>query len=334
MNIDLTGTTSGQINAALLDARRRAGNPATGAVLTLVIVTDEEGHYDALRAATEAGREHPSRTLVVVSRRGREARLDAEIRTAGERTPGESVVMRLHGELAQHAESVVLPLLLPDAPVVTWWPGKAPDVPANDPLGQLGQRRVTDAAESENPLETLKVRAKGYTPGDTDLAWTRLTTWRTMLAATLDAPYDPITGARVVAEVGSPSAELLALWLGERLGVEIERASSDGPGITGVTLRTKGGDITMDRPDGLLATLSRPGWPDRPVALQRRGLAELIAEELRRLDPDDIYGETLQHVLDVERTLAGPDGEQSLAGLHGEQSLAEPGPGDSERADA
>jgi glucose-6-phosphate dehydrogenase assembly protein OpcA len=136
-------------------------------------------------------------------------------------------------------KSVVLPLLLPDAPVVTWWPGKAPDVPANDPLGQLGQRRVTDAAESENPLETLKVRAKGYTPGDTDLAWTRLTTWRTMLAATLDAPYDPITGARVVAEVGSPSAELLALWLGERLGVEIERASSDGPGITGVTLRTR-----------------------------------------------------------------------------------------------
>jgi glucose-6-phosphate dehydrogenase assembly protein OpcA len=111
----------------------------------VVIVTDEEGHYDALRAATEAGREHPSRTLVVVSRRGREARLDAEIRTAGERTPGESVVMRLHGELAQHAESVVLPLLLPDAPVVTWWPGKAPDVPANDPLGQArpatGDRR-------------------------------------------------------------------------------------------------------------------------------------------------------------------------------------------------
>jgi hypothetical protein len=47
MNIDLTGTTSGEINAALLDARRRAGNPATGAVLTLVIVTDEQGHYDA-----------------------------------------------------------------------------------------------------------------------------------------------------------------------------------------------------------------------------------------------------------------------------------------------
>jgi glucose-6-phosphate dehydrogenase assembly protein OpcA len=319
MNIDLTATTSGEINAALLDARRRAGNPATGAVLTLVIVTDEQGHYDALRAATEAGREHPSRTLVVVSRRGREARLDAEIRTAGERTPGESVVMRLHGELGEHAESVVLPLLLPDAPVVTWWPGTAPDVPADDPLGRLSQRRVTDAAESEDPLDTLRTRAAGYRPGDTDLAWTRLTTWRTMLAAALDAPYEPITSARVVAEVGSPSAELLALWLEGRLGVDVERNGSDGPGITEVTLHTKGGDITMDRPDGLLANLSRPGWPDRPVALQRRGLAELIAEELRRLDPDDVYGDTLGRVTGAV-TDAGDE-------------LARPGPGDSERAE-
>jgi glucose-6-phosphate dehydrogenase assembly protein OpcA len=140
-----------------------------------------------------------------------------------------------------------------------------------------------------------------------------------MLAATLDAPYDPITGARVVAEVGSPSAELLALWLEGRLGVDVERNGSDGPGITEVTLHTKGGDITMDRPDGLLANLSRPGWPDRPVALQRRGLAELVAEELRRLDPDDVYGEDAPACARSERTLSGTDAESSLDSR--EQSL-------------
>jgi hypothetical protein len=32
------------------------------------------------------------------------------------------------------------------------------------------------------------------------------------------------------------------------------------------------------------------------VALPRRELAELLAEELRRLDPDDVYGEVLSHV--------------------------------------
>jgi glucose-6-phosphate dehydrogenase assembly protein OpcA len=37
--------------------------------------------------------------------------------------PGEAVVTRLNGELAAHADAVVLPLLLPDTPVVTRrWP--------------------------------------------------------------------------------------------------------------------------------------------------------------------------------------------------------------------
>ena len=37
-----------------------------------------------------------------------------------------------------------------------------------------------------------------------------------------------------------------------------------------------------------------PGQPDRHVALKRRETSELIAEELRRLDPDDIYRATVQ----------------------------------------
>jgi glucose-6-phosphate dehydrogenase assembly protein OpcA len=38
-----------------------------------------------------------------------------------------------------------------------------------------------------------------------------------------------------------------------------------------------------------MALLSRPGQPDRQVALTRRPKSELLAEELRRLDPDEIY---------------------------------------------
>jgi len=32
------------------------------------------------------------------------------------------------------------------------------------------------------------------------------------------------------------------------------------------------------------------------VALHRRDTAELLAEELRRLDPDEVYAETLGHI--------------------------------------
>lgn len=294
MSFDLTDTTASKINSALLDARRRNGSSATGAVLSLVIVTDEHGAYDAMRAATDAGREHPSRMLVVVTRGGRgQPRLDAEIRAAGERSAGEVVIMRMYGELAEHADSVVLPLLLPDAPVVAWWPGNAPESPGEDPLGRLSARRITDAAACDDPLSALALRAGHYTPGDTDLSWTRLTMWRTVLAATLDTPFDPITGGVVTAEPDSPSAALLVAWLRLRLGADIALAESDGPGITGVTLTTEGGDIVLDRPDGRLAVLTRPRSPVRSVALQRRELTELIGEELRRLDEDDVYAATL-----------------------------------------
>ena len=117
---------------ALIEARRAIGTPAVGMVLTLVIVTDEGSAYDALKAAHEASKEHPSRILVVIKRPGRSprdralARLDAEVVVGDEAGTGETVVLRMHGELANHAESVVLPLLLPDAPVVCWWPDKAP----------------------------------------------------------------------------------------------------------------------------------------------------------------------------------------------------------------
>ena len=54
-------------------------------------------------------------------------------------------------------------------------------------------------------------------------------------------------------------------------------------------LETSEGPIRISRPDGRLATFSSPGRPDRPIALKRRDLHELLAEELRRLDEDDVY---------------------------------------------
>ncbi|MGW7692566.1 glucose-6-phosphate dehydrogenase assembly protein OpcA [Streptomyces asiaticus] len=295
MNIDLTDTTSSRINSALVQARRATGTPAVGMVLTLVIVTDEGNHYDALRAASEASKEHPSRTLVVIKRPGRSprdrkmARMDAEVRVGGETGTGETVLLRLHGELANHAYSVVLPLLLPDAPVVVWWPEDAPEHPAEDLLGQLAQRRITDAQATEDPVAALGLRAATYTPGDTDLAWTRITPWRSVLAAALDQRHSPITSAVVEGEAYNPSSELLALWLAQRLGVPVDRQVSEGPGLTAVRLETADGVICLDRANGSLAELAMPGQPDRHVALQRREMSELIAEELRRLDPDESY---------------------------------------------
>jgi glucose-6-phosphate dehydrogenase assembly protein OpcA len=300
MKIDLTDTTSSKINKALVQGRRAIGTPAVGMVLTLVIVTDEENAYDALKAANDASREHPSRKLVVVKRVSRsardraKARLDAEVRLGVEAGTGETVVLRLYGEVIDHAQSVVLPLLLPDAPVVVWWAVNAPVNPAKDPLGTLAQRRVTDTYAAEHPIEELKARASVYTPGDTDLAWSRITPWRSMLAAALDQVDCDVTSVEVEGEELNASVELLAMWLADRLHVPVKRSVSAGPGLTAVRMESTCGPIVLDRADGTLATLCIEGQPDRAVALKRRETSELIAEELRRLDPDETYAAALK----------------------------------------
>ncbi|MBK3570679.1 glucose-6-phosphate dehydrogenase assembly protein OpcA [Streptomyces sp. MBT62] len=300
MKIDLSDTTASKINKALVQGRRDLGTPAVGMVLTMVIVTDEENAYDAIKAAEEASHEHPSRTLVVIKRHARTPRdrtnshLDAEVRVGADAGTGETVVLRTYGEVSDHADSVVLPLLLPDAPVVVWWPGDAPEIPAKDPLGALAQRRITDLYAATNPLEELGARARAYAPGDTDLAWTRLTPWRSMLAAALDQAKSKITSGAVESEADNPAAELLARWLEARLKVKIDRVVTDGPVITAVRLGTGAGDIVIDRPDGPLATLSLPGQPSRTLALKVRTTSELIAEELRRLDADEMYAIALR----------------------------------------
>jgi glucose-6-phosphate dehydrogenase assembly protein OpcA len=299
--IDLTDTSTGAIDNALGEARRRIGGMAMGIVLTLVIVTDEAAQYDAIRAANQAAREHPCRVLAVIARKAKaDSRLDAEIRV-GEASPGETIVLRMYGALGQHADSVVEPLLTPDVPVVTWWPDRAPEVPSTDPLGALAQRRVTDAAASDDPHDELEHLGKVYRPGDSDFAWTRSTPWRSLLAATFDQPYPTLLSGVVAAEDGNPTADLVAAWLGLRLGIPMTRENSHGPGITSVTFQTVAGEIALNRPDGRTASLVWPQRPDRLVALHRRDTAELLGEELRRLDPDDLYGETLTY---LDRQLA------------------------------
>lgn len=296
MTIDLTNTTTGAIDQALTEARRRLGGMTLGMVLTLIVVTNEAAQYDAIRAANQAAREHPCRILAVITRKPKaESRLDAEIRV-GESTPGETIVLRMYGPLGQHADSVTAPLLVPDVPVVTWWPDSAPEIPAKHPLGALAQRRVTDAAVAEDPRARLAALANGYRPGDTDFAWTRATPWRSLLAATFDQPHPPISAGEIAAEENNPTAELIAAWLSLRLGVPVSRRISAGPGITDAAFATAHGDIAVTRTDGRTATLSWPGRADRMAALHRRETAELLAEELRRLDPDEVYAETLRHI--------------------------------------
>jgi glucose-6-phosphate dehydrogenase assembly protein OpcA len=264
-----------------------------------------------MKVARSASREHPARIIGVVygDRRGA-AQVDAQV-GIGSDASGERAIITLTGEVTKHPQSVVLPLLLPDSPVVVWWPGNCPDDPGADPLGALGTRRITDSvAVPGRQAKAMREQCSSYAPGNTDLAWTRITGWRALLAAALDQHPGKVLSAAVSAERVSPSADLLCAWLGDRLRCEVVRTSSKGPGITSAVLTTKQGDVSITRGDGRLATLSVPGQPDRPVALKRRDLDELLSEELRRLDPDDVYAATAKQ---LARTGAHPAARKKKA---------------------
>ncbi|GAA1449381.1 glucose-6-phosphate dehydrogenase assembly protein OpcA [Mycobacterium cookii] len=301
--IELTDTNSAKIAAEFVRARTRAGSPAMGMVMTLIIVTPEDDAAEAMRAAKRASREHPSRVLGVILGDARgSAVVNAQV-GSGDGWGGETALIRLKGEVVKHAESVVLPLLLPDSPVAIWWPTSAPADPASDPLGALAQRRITDsAAVSRGKATAMLAQCQHYSPGNTDLSWTRLTPWRALLAAALDQHPLKVTGAQVTAERVSPSADLLVAWLTDRLKVEVTRANSDGPGITEVSMDTKEGAIRISRADGRLATFSSPHRPDRPVALKRREVPALLSEELRRLDEDDVYAHVAARLVKLRST--------------------------------
>ena len=297
--IRLEDTSGGAVAAAIAAERHQMGSAATGMVLTLLILTDEEYQADATSAAVAAARQHPMRIVTLIPRHGKhEPRLDADIAVGGDDGPGEVAVLRLRGDLAGHANSVAIPLLLTDTPVVAYWPEGAPDIPEDDPIGRHAQRRISDSDSAQDVVRELERRSSGYRPGDTDLAWTRLTPWRSVLAAILDQPTAAITSVTVGAEDANANASaiLLCTWLRYCLKVPVILETTSGPGITDVCLVTADGEIRVNRSDGTTAVLSRPGAPDSRVSLPRRDLAELLAEELRRLDPDDVYGEVISRV--------------------------------------
>ncbi|OBI83605.1 glucose-6-phosphate dehydrogenase assembly protein OpcA [Mycobacterium sp. E740] len=301
MIVDLPDTTTNDINKKITGLREEGGAITLSRVLTLVISLESaELLEDSIEAANFASREHPCRVIVVVpdDRSAAESRLDAQLRVGADAGAGEIVALRLHGELADHANSVVLPFLLPDTPVVAWWPAGGPAVPAQDPLGRLALRRITNATQCSDPLAAIKGRLKGYSAGDTDLAWARITYWRALLTAAVDQPpHEPISSALVSGLRDEPSLDVLAGWLAARIDGPVHREV----GELKVELVRGGETIVLRRPQtGITATLSRTSRPEARIPLARRETKECLAEDLRRLDADEIYHEALQGIERVQ----------------------------------
>ena len=302
MIIPMYDTTANAIADKLVAVRRQGGVVALSRVLTLLVPVGAGQAEQAIAAANAASMEHPCRVIVLVERDASgEPTLDAEIRIGGDAGASEVVVLRLRGPLVEQRNSLVTPLLLPDVPVVTWWPDRLPDCPMNMPLGQLADHRVTDSRTASDPLDArLRRLREGYRPGDTDLAWTCLTWWRAHLASLLDRPpYEKVEAVTIAGRSGDPSVTLLAAWLGWKQDCDVtivRQPAADG--VTRVDLHRASGDLAIGRvPGSDEAVVSVPGFADQRIRLGPRGLADCLSEELRRLDEDVVYGNVVGQAL-------------------------------------
>ena len=112
---------------------------------------------------------------------------------------------------------------------------------AYDPLGVFADRRITDVVRDADPAASLRQRADDFAPGDTDLAWTRITpvAGRARLGVRQRA-HDPAEAVVVDGDPDDPSAQLLAGWLSSRLGfVRAGRRRPSGEYIVAVADRVR-----------------------------------------------------------------------------------------------
>lgn len=291
----LWDTTGTGVVKALAAERRTGGGVTSGLALTLVLVMEEKDASEVEAAVSVAASKHPMRVLMVL-RHNVEApvpRLDAEVSIGGRYGPGETVVLRMYGRLALHAESVTLPLLAPDAPVVAWWYSKSPEIIAYDPLGVFADRRITNVIRDPDPSASLRQRATDYAPGDTDLTWTVITPWRAALASAFDTVDVPASSVAVYGNPDDPSAQLLAGWLSSRLRLSVPVKKAEGKYISSVEIGFEGGHTIEMRNEGYKLVMSRPGQMDSIAPFPSRATGDMLAEEVRRLDADASYAEAL-----------------------------------------
>ena len=318
MIIDLPNTRTREISAKIDELHEERGESATGRVLTLLIRTDDAELENSLEVANAASREHPCRVIAIVpnthatitsnaknaegENAAKESNLDAQVRFGADAGAGEVIVLRPRNGLVDHLDTLVIPLLVPDAPVVAWWPTNPPSNPSKDLLGAMASSRITDAMRSSNPEATIERLRRNWSAQDVDLSWTRLTVWRAMLASMVDQPpHIPIVRARVTAPSDFLPADLLRAWLRLKLNMPVDfEVDENAAAVTGVYLtRQDGGVLSLERPHEDQSIISVPGQTPQPISVPVRTLEDCLTEELRRMDPDEVYADVINKGWDL-----------------------------------
>jgi glucose-6-phosphate dehydrogenase assembly protein OpcA len=319
------------------DERRQAVTRTC--VLNLIVLTD--GGRAAERAtemvAQLTGR-HPNRAFVISAAPDAAPELlDAWVQTHCQipspgrpQVCGEQITIEARGAAAERVPGTILSLLVPDVPVMLWWPRGAPfDDPRFAKLAAMADRVIVDSATFAAPEAGLAPMSTLAAAGTaiSDLAWSRLTPWRELTAQFFDAPaltsqLSEIAQVTVGYEAppGQPAdrtqALLLVGWLAARLGWRVAGPATQQGDTTMLRLSNARGepiavelrpaapsDDALDRLSSLEIecrharfTISRDASPDCAVARSEVNRMPPLQRKVRleRLDEVGLIGEELR----------------------------------------
>ncbi len=272
-------------------------------VMNLVAWAPDQAAAADVEAVADSLRDHhPSRAIIVVPGDGGD-RIDAKVEVMSSVAPGgtrtllfEQIILTLHGAIAAHAGSAIIPLLRSELPTYLWWPtAPDPSSPTFLELVRVADRVVTETGRSLRGREALSqlaaVTAKSTAPV-TDLAWAVLTAWRQVLSTSLrgealTAVRAGPTSVTITCPEGQPALESLLLggWLADVLGDHVQVTFAQATGsedILGVKIDVHGTcvvELVRDDADNHVTLRTAAGGP-RSLPLPPPNRRELLAGEL------------------------------------------------------
>jgi glucose-6-phosphate dehydrogenase assembly protein OpcA len=318
----------------------------------LIYVPDQAEATAVAQEVVPIAERHPSRILLLVGEAAAgggelEAHVSAVCHRgdAGQQICSEHVTLSAAPSAVMRLPSVARSLLIGDLPTALWWAAASPPLASGDhfrELAGMAEQVIFDSSIWPDAVGGMQSTARwvaglGPRTGVSDLSWTRLVSWRSLIGQALDPRILPEalpTLRSVSLEIGLGAlaqAMLLVGWLGARLGwrlgagrstagEEVSWTMEGGARPVAVNLRRldAGGDEIArvrfhwgsGRPEESLQVArispSRLGIvregaePERALATPPCERARLVARELPDLGRDPLYRQSLE----VARALA------------------------------
>ncbi|MFN0167774.1 MAG: glucose-6-phosphate dehydrogenase assembly protein OpcA [Bryobacteraceae bacterium] len=290
------------------------GGVLRACAMTLVVVTESADEADLGETLAALMPHHPSRT-VVVRLSGGEPEISARVFAqcwmpfgGRQQICCEQIEIRAPHQALEDVAALIVPLVAADLPVVVWArEASLLERPEFVSMARIARRVVSDSSHGGSVTSFRRLREAGHTVAD--LAWTRITRWRELLAQIFENPQY-LAELPAVAEIEirhssqpiPPAARYLAAWVEsclEQVEAHPTMEFAEGGGVEGtinrLALRSPQLSVCIEKVEDGVVEVRVDGLNNRAV-FQPSTEYSLLDEELSVVRRDYVFEQVLDRV--------------------------------------